>query len=118
MAESLLIVGAVWLLHAVVAGLPAIAVTLLGKRGHWIYCILLLAVPFWALLLAQGIWPIGGMSSYSVRLIVLTVIVFVAVAVEVLPQTRRSPVWVHLVLVLIATLSVIPIQLLVPALSD
>ena len=118
MVESLLIVGTLWLLHAVVAGLPAIAVTLSGKRDHWIYCLLLLTVPFWALVLAQSIWPIGGMSSYSLRLIVLTVIVFVAVAVEVLSRTRRSSVWVHLLLVLIAALSVIPIQLLVPALSD
>jgi hypothetical protein len=53
MIESLLMAGVVWLIHAVAGGLPAIVFRLRGGRIRWAYCLLLIALPFWALLPAQ-----------------------------------------------------------------
>lgn len=58
------------------------------------------------------------MSSYLTRLIVLTVIVFIAELIEVLLRIRKTPEWIHLLLLVVAVLSVVPIQLVVPSLPD
>lgn len=118
MAENLLMVGIVWLFHAVAGGLPAIVAVLGRKVDRWVYSLLLVILPFWALLPAQVLWPIGGMSSYLTRLIVLTVIVFIAEVIEVLARMRKAPGWIHPVLLIVALLSVVPIQLIVPSLPD
>jgi hypothetical protein len=118
MIESLLMVGTAWFIHAVAAGLPAI-VAFFGKVPiRWFFVLALLAAPFWALLPAQTIWPVGGASSYFTRLIVLTFVVFVAEIVEVSPVMRKAPAWCHLLVLAIAVLAVIPLQLSVPALPD
>ena len=110
--------GTVWLLHAVAAGLPAIATLLAGKRNNWGYCLSLLILPFFALIPAQVIWPTGGMSSYLARLMFLTSVVFVMQCVEALPSMRGAPAWYHALLLTVAVLAVIPIQLVVPSFPD
>lgn len=116
MIESLLMAGIVWSVHAVAGGLPAIVAFLMGKLDRSTCCLWLLVLPFWALLAAQMIWPVGGMSSYLARLFGLTVAVFCAQIIAILPGMRKAPAWSHLLLLLVATLAVV--QLLVPALSD
>lgn len=118
MLASLLMVGIVWLLHAAAAGLPAIVAFLAGKRKHWGYCLSLLTLPFFALIAAQMLWPIGGMSSYLARLIILTVVVLAMQFVEVLPFMRGAPAWYHSLLLTVAVVAVIPIQLGVPSYPD
>jgi hypothetical protein len=118
MAEYILVVGAVWLFHAATGGSPAIDAVLGGKVNRWVYSLLLVVLPFWSLQLAQMLWPIGGMSSYLTRLAVLTVIVFIAELVEVLSQMRNAHRWIHPLPLIVAVLSVVPIQLLVPSLPD
>lgn len=118
MIESLLMAGIVWSVHAVAGGLPAIVAFLMGKLDRSTCCLWLLVLPFWALLAAQMIWPVGGMSSYLARLFGLTVAVFCAQIIAILPGMRKAPAWSHLLLLLVATLAVVPLQLLVPALSD
>jgi hypothetical protein len=118
MAEYILVLSGFWLFHAALGGSPAIDAVLGGKVNRWVHSLLLVALPFWSLQLAQMLWPVGGMSSYLTRLAVLTVIVFIAELREVLAQRRNSPKWVHPLLLILATLSVVPIQLLVPALPD
>jgi hypothetical protein len=66
----------------------------------------------------QSIWPVGGLFSFSMRLVVLTFVVFVAEIVEVSPLMRKAPAWCHLLVLAIAVLAVVPIQLSVPALPD
>lgn len=118
MVESLLTVGAVWLLHAAIGGLPAMVAILRGRGNRWGYCLALLIVPFWALLTAQMIWPVGGMSSYLLRLTILTVIVFIAQLIKVLPFMSEASAGYHLSLLIIAVLAVVPIQLAVPSYPD
>lgn len=116
--ETSMMVGTVWFGHAVVARLPAISALIGRVRIRWIYALALLVLPFWALVPAQWIWPSGGMVSYLTRLMILTGAVFVAEGIEVLPLMRKAPTWCHLLLLAIATLSVIPIQLVVPSYPD
>jgi hypothetical protein len=118
MAEYILVVSAIWLFHATLGGSPAIDAVLGGKVHRWVHSLLLVVLPFWSLQLAQMLWPVGGMSSYLTRLAVLTVIVFITELLGILAQRRNSPKWVDPLLLILAMLSVVPIQLLVPALPD
>jgi hypothetical protein len=118
MAEYSLVVGAFWLFHAAMGGMPAIDAVLGGKVNRWVYSLLLVVLPFWSLQLAQMLLPTGGMSSYLTRLAVLTVIVFIAELVEIWTQLRNAPKWIHPFLLIVAVLSVVPIQLLVSSLPD
>lgn len=112
------LVGVVWMAHVVAGGLPAIAFGLRGRRDRWAYCLLLVTLPFWALLPAQMLWPVGGMSSYLTRLLVLTAIVFIATLIDVFASRRKAPGWIHPLLLIAAVLAVVPIQLVVPSLPD
>jgi hypothetical protein len=118
MIESLVMAGVVWLIHAVAGGLPAIVFGLRGWPFRWTYCLLLIALPFWALLPAQVLWPVGGMSSYLTRILVLTAIVFIATLIEVFANRRKTPVWIHPLLLVASVLAVVPIQFVVPPLPD
>lgn len=118
MVETILMVGTVWFLHAVTAGLPVIGALIERLRIRWAYCLALLVVPFWALVPAQMNWLTGGMVRYLTRQMILTGVVFVAEGIEVLPTMRKAPAWSHLAILAVAVLSVIPIQLVVPAYPD
>jgi hypothetical protein len=118
MAESIAMLALVWIAHAVLAGLPAITAYRNRIPCRWAVCLALVAGPFWALLLAQGFWPVGGMSSYLLRLLLLTAVVFVAELIEVSLSKRSAPIGRHMLLLAGAILAVVPIQLMVPSLSD
>ena len=118
MAESIAAFALVWMAHAVLGGLPLVAGYLNRIPCRWAVCLALLTVPFWALLPAQEIWPVGGMSSFLARLLLLTLVVFIAEGIEVLLSKRSAPTPYHLLLLAVASLAVVPIQLLVPSLAD
>lgn len=92
--------------------------SLAGKRRRWGFSAALLILPFLALIPAQGMWAVGGMVSYLIRLLILTGVVLVAQLVEVLPFMRRAPTFCHVLLLAAAVLAVVPIQLMVPAYPD
>jgi hypothetical protein len=116
--ESLLMAGFVWIIHGTIAGSPAVAAYLKGIRSRWKHCLALVSVPFWCLLPAQVIWPAGGFSSYFTRLLILTVVVFVAELIAISPLLRRAATWRHWLLLVLTSLAVVPIQWIVPAYPD
>jgi hypothetical protein len=118
MIQTLMLVGIPWFFHVLVAGLPVVVAFLSKMPIRWFFAMSLLVAPFWMLVPGQMIWPVGGLSSFFMRLVVLTFVVYVAEIVEVSPLLRKAPAWCHLLVLAIATLSVIPIQLSVPALPD
>ena len=119
MADALVMLGLIWLLHALAAGGPVILAWLARVTGSWrMIGAALLIVPFWGLIGVQGIWPVGGASSFIVRVGLLTFVVFVAEAFLLLPAVRKGPAWSRVLLLSVAIVSVVPNQLSVPALPD
>jgi hypothetical protein len=119
MAGAIMMFGTFWLLHAMIGGAPAIVAAIAGQNGKWRWAGgALVVAPLWALVMMQGVWPSGGASSFLTRLILLTIVVFVAELLLVLPTARSGSVWHGLLLLGLAIASVVPIQLAVPSLPD
>jgi hypothetical protein len=118
--ESLLMLATVWGGHAFAAGLPALIAWLASPRSlrwrawEWLYFVL----PFWLQIVAQGVYPRGGMSSWLVQLAEITAFSFACILLRVLvPVFRRSDPAAGLVL-LLCCLAAIAFQMTVPVLSD
>jgi len=111
--------GMAWSLHAIAASGPAIFAWIVKLPGRWrALSAALVIIPFLALIGAQGVWPVGGASSFLLRLGLLTIVVLGIQAFTILPSLRRGPKCSRLLLLVVAVVAVVPIQLIVPSLPD
>jgi hypothetical protein len=107
----------IWVLHAMVAGLPAVVGLFLRGPGNWSgFAVALLILPFAALVGMTMAWPIAGLSSFAMTLALLTVVVFVAEVLLQMPLFGTA--WSQFLVLLVAVLAAVPIHLAVPALPD
>ena len=108
-----------WGAFALVGGIPATIAYACGVRGGWLgWAAALVIAPYWALILTQAIWPIGGLSNFIFRLRLLVLVAFVAETMMLLPKIRNGPVWTRAGILLLAVLSAVPIQIAFPPLPD
>jgi hypothetical protein len=118
-AESFLMLGTLWAVHATIAGAPALAARVLAlhslhwRQWEWLFFVL----PFWILIVSQFVYPIGGLSNWIITLALTTACLFLCMLIRIIPWIARRSIAAGVLLV-ISCLAAIVIHAIVPAYPD